>query len=571
MNAEEQTDQSDNEHPVVPKPRTSRPRLITLLWVVVSFIVLGTLAFAHLNNSMFEDRFGQGLDVLMVLTYLGVAIVWLMWMIWMLAFSRWQWRYRIAGCIGFILLPFGFFQVFRPVNGGDANIVRFEPIWSTNSEPDVIEIPGTESNSVDLNPESPNDFPAFLGTNRNAIVDSGLRIDDSGFSSAKLKWKQPIGKGWSGFVARNGLAVTMEQRGDRECVTCYRIDSGELQWIYTNPARHQDSMNLGRIGPRSTPTIFDGRVYAVGAVGNLVCLEGSSGQVVWQADLNELLDIELAEGSDPYGNTIQYEDNTALAWGRSGSPLVVDQHVIVPGGGPRNGPKSTLLAFDRQSGELAWRGGTEMIAYGSPALARVAGIDQILFMAESRAMGFDPETGHVLWQYSRPGQSDASANTSQVTVVSSDTLLTSKGYPDGGGKLLKLSSVNDELHAETVWDNPRVLKTKLTSPVIHNGHAYSLSNGFMECARLTDGERIWKRRGRFGHGQMLLIGDRLLAHSEDGMMYLIVATPDGYKELGSFPTIDGVCWNTLCLFGSRLLVRSELEAACFQLAMVAED
>ena len=79
------------------------------------------------------------------------------------------------------------------------------------------------------------------------------------------------------------------------------------------------------------------------------------------------------------------------------------------------------------------------------------------------------------------------------------------------------------------------------------------------------GERVWKRRGRFGHGQLLLVRDLLIVHSEYGVAYLIEASPDGYSEPGSFDTIDGVCWNTLCLYGDKLLVRSELEAACIQI------
>ena len=112
-----------------------------------------------------------------------------------------------------------------------------------------------------------------------------------------------------------------------------------------------------------------------------------------------------------------------------------------------------------------------------------------------------------------------------------------------------------------------MLKTKLTSPLIHDGYAYSLSNGFMECARLSDGEQMWKRRGRFGHGQLLMVGNFILLHSESGELYLLEATPDEYRELGTLKTIDGVCWNTLCLTGNKLLVRSEIEAACIEIPM----
>ena len=87
----------------------------------------------------------------------------------------------------------------------------------------------------------------------------------------------------------------------------------------------------------------------------------------------------------------------------------------------------------------------------------------------------------------------------------------------------------------------------------------------MECVEIESFKRKWKQRGQFGNGQILLVGDKLLVHSENGTLFLVAADPSGYKELGSLKTIDGICWNTMCLYGNRLLVRSEKEAACIEL------
>ena len=243
----------------------------------------------------------------------------------------------------------------------------------------------------------------------------------------------------------------------------------------------------------------------------------------------------------------------------------MDDCVIVPGGGPAGETRATLLAFDTQTGKLKWKNGDAMIAYGSPVLAAVAGRRQILMTGESEALGLNPTSGEILWRHARPGESDGGANTSQLSVVSETDVLTSKGYPDGGGERIHLEDRDGALTPVSVWSSRKVLKTKLTSPVILDGYAYSLSNGFMECARLSDGEQMWKRRGRFGHGQVLLVGRFILLHSESGELYLLEATPDEYRELGTLKTINGVCWNTLCLTGNKLLVRSEIEAACIEI------
>ncbi|MEZ6122976.1 MAG: PQQ-binding-like beta-propeller repeat protein [Planctomycetaceae bacterium] len=527
----------------------------------------GVCVFAGLMAAQFvselEDRFSIGLDAIVVASIVVVAGLILCWAGWFLFLSRWRWSYRILAVLLLLALPPTMLKLFRPIHGGDANIMGFEPFWNRREEmspPAATPAPST----VDLLTETPDDFPQFLGIHHDSAVHTNIRIDSERFGQTEIVWKQPVGAGWSAFSARNGNAVTMEQRGDQECVTCYRIDDGTLQWCYQHAARHQDAMNLGRVGPRSTPTIHNGNVYAVGAVGNLVCLNGADGTVRWQADLNSLLGIELETAHDADGFEVQYEKNTSLSWGRSGSPLIVDDLVVIPGGGPR-GATHTLVAFDSVTGDVRWMGGQFMIGYGSPVLETVAGVRQILMVTEADVAGFDPATGDVLWSASRPGESNGGANTSQVNVISANEILTTKGYPDGGGDRIRLVSADGHLHAETVWKSDRILKTKLMSPVIFEGHTYAFSNGFLECARLDDGERIWKHRGRFGHGQLLRVGEEILLHSESGELLLMRASPEEFIELGRMKTIDGVCWNTLCLAGGFLLVRSEVEAACLKL------
>lgn len=550
---------------VAPRIAASRSRFPVKMTILTTLIAAAAV-LAQVFVSEIDDAMHLGLDVIMVATVFAGSGMILLWLAWILLFSRWRWWNRVVGATLLVLLTFAALRIFRPVHGGDVNVLRFEPIWNQRRE--VVTTDAPMKANADLSIESITDFPRFLGSGQNGIVTNGQQIDSAAFAQdARILWKQPIGAGWSGFSARNGYAVTMEQRGDQECVTCYEISTGELKWIYNHAARHKDKMGLGRIGPRSTPTIHQNRVYAVGAVGNLVCLKGADGSVVWQKDLNEILGITLSEVEDSDGFKTQFEENTRLAWGRSGAPLIVDETVVVAGGGPEGKPRATLLAFDLKTGELKWKGGDAMIAYGSPVLTTLAGQRQILLTCESEALGFNPSTGEVLWSHARPGESDGGANTSQLTVVSDTDVLTSKGYPDGGGERIHLEQQNGRLIAASVWSSPKVLKTKLTSPVIHDGYAYSLSNGFMECARLADGGQMWKRRGRFGHGQTLMVGRFILLHSESGELYLLEATPDEYREFGTLKTIDGVCWNTLCLTGNKLLVRSEIEAACIEIPM----
>ena len=136
---------------------------------------------------------------------------------------------------------------------------------------------------VDVKTTTPRDFPQFLGPQRNLVV-TGIELDrDWATHPPKQLWRQPIGAAWSGFSAVNGYAMTMEQRGPEELVTCYEVATGKPRWVHAVDTRYQSV--AGGVGPRSTPTIDDGLVYALGATGILRCLDGQSGTLVWSDDI----------------------------------------------------------------------------------------------------------------------------------------------------------------------------------------------------------------------------------------------------------------------------------------------
>ena len=211
--------------------------------------------------------------------------------------------------------------------------------------------------------------------------------------------------------------MTLEQRGGDELVTCYEVATGQPCWFHAIPARHQSV--LGGIGPRSTPTIDQGRVYALGATGILRCLDGATGQPIWTEDLLARIGVTAKE------------DLNAIAWGRAGSPLIVDHLVVVPLGGRAKPPWISLAAFDKVTGRLAWTGGDCQASYSSPVLTTLAGRRQIVIVNQDYVSGHDPATGQTLWKHSWPGSSSTNSNVSQAFPVSNDRVLLSKGYGVG--------------------------------------------------------------------------------------------------------------------------------------------
>jgi outer membrane protein assembly factor BamB len=446
---------------------------------------------------------------------------------------------------------------YRPVFDGAMGIRRWEPRWWSSHR--NIATAGTVV-AVDVEPDG-DAFDQFMGPNRNGVVPAG-NIDFGQFHKASVVWKIEVGEGWSGFVAANNACYTMRQVGDQESVICLDINSGSPKWEYRHKRRHDDP--LGGVGPRATPALSDGKLYCQGANGMLVCLDASSGELLWKQELDRLLNIPLNAGTTTRGEAWQIE-NSNCAWGRAGSPLIVDELVVVPGGGPADGRHATLIAFDKRTGEKRWQGGTFPIGYSSPMLFELAGVRQVVYVSEADVLGIDPENGNVLWTFPWPGSSNSDASTSQPVRVSDNRLLNSKGY-GAGAQVMELFREGEKWATRKIWSNPRVLKTKLTSVVIRDGFAYAISDGILECADVETGERKWKA-GRFGHGQLLMVEDFLLVHSEDGVLRLVRANPEKYEPLEELETVSGVCWNTICLYRNYLLVRSDLEAACIKLPL----
>ncbi len=405
---------------------------------------------------------------------------------------------------------------------------------------------------ADVTTTTPQDFPQFLGPHRSNWLPEPTLDPDWSQNPPKLVWQNSIGAGWSAFSVVNGFAVTLEQRGEDELVVCYEASTGKPVWVHTEKTRHDTT--LGGVGPRSTPTIVDGKIYALGATGILNCLEGATGNVLWQHRLLE-----------EYGLTPD-EDIKNVAWGRSASPLVIDGLVVVPAGGPAAGPKVSLVAFDKDSGSKVWEGGDDQIAYASPAVGLLAGVRQVLSVNETTVTGHDPETGKVFWSFAWPGMSNQAANTSQAIALAGDRVFVSKGYT-GGSKFLKVECDDKAAWSATkIWEDSKMMKTKFTNVVLYEDHIYGLSDGTLECIELATGKRCWKH-GRYGHGQILGVRDLLIVVAETGEVALVTLTPKEHQELGRFAALEGKTWNNPALYGRYLLVRNSEQAACYELPL----
>jgi len=384
----------------------------------------------------------------------------------------------------------------------------------------------------------PAEWPGFRGPGRDGIV-HGVRINTDWASSPPVPlWHRQIGPGWSSFAVSGDLFYTQEQRGEDEIVACYRVGSGEPVWRHRDKVRFWESN--GGAGPRATPTLSNGRVYAFGATGILNALEAGTGALVWSRDV----------AADA--------DKKAPMWGFSSSPLVIGDLVVIAASGK-------LVAYETASGKPRWFGPDLPGSYSSPHRATIDGVDQVLLLTAAGATSVSPADGKVLWEHAWP---EGTTIVQPAMTADGDVLITSLTATGGIGiRRLGVAHGPGGWTVTERWTSTG-LKPYFNDFVVHNGHAYGFDGNILSCIDLQDGKRKWKG-GRYGDGQLVLLPDQdlLLVVSEEGELALVKATPDQFTEVARVKAIDGKTWNHPVLVRDFLLVRNGEEMAAFRLSL----
>jgi len=305
------------------------------------------------------------------------------------------------------------------------------------------------------------EWPGFRGPGRDSIV-RGVRIktDWSRFPPAPL-WRLPVGPGWSSFAVAGEVFYTQEQRGEEEVVSCQKMTTGETVWRHRDPARFWES-NAGA-GPRATPTLSHGRVYTLGGTGILNALDASDGSVIWSR------------------NVALETDTKVPMWGLSGSPLVIDDLVIVAISG-------RLAAYEISSGKPRWVGASFGGGYSSPHRLKIGGVEQVVLLSGKGARSVAPADGALLWEHAWEGGAIV-----QPAVIGEGDLLISTCGPSGGlaTRRLAVALGAGGWKVETRWTSTG-LKPYFNDLVVHHGHAFGFDNSILACVDLQNGERKWK-------------------------------------------------------------------------------
>src|SRR5688500_633983 len=231
------------------------------------------------------------------------------------------------------------------------------------------------------------DWPQFRGVNRDGISAETDLPRSWPAEGPRVVWKRAIGEGYSGISVVGDRLYTMDSDGTVEYVLALEAGSGKEIWRVPAGPKLIDSMGNG---PRTTPTLDGGTVYAMGSHGRLLALKAADGAKIWEVDLPQAFGAKRP------------------TWGYSGSPLIDGDLLILEVGG-KDG--RGVVAFEKATGKVRWGALDGDPAYSSPVMMTIGGIKQYVVTrrAGSQTVALRPDDGSVLWTHPGPFSVIASA------------------------------------------------------------------------------------------------------------------------------------------------------------------
>lgn len=384
------------------------------------------------------------------------------------------------------------------------------------------------------------DWPQFLGPTRDGISSETGLIDSFPESGPKQLWRVPGGVGMSGIAIVDATACTLVQKEDQQFVIALNADSGEQLWQTPIASAYMNPMGDG---PRATPSIAEGRVFAYSGEGILVALDLKSGKILWQKH----------PVKDFSGKPAEY--------GMACSPVVAGDNVIVTVGART----ATLAAYDVASGKLAWKLGTDDTAgYSSPALRTLGGQQQLVAYTGKSVVGCRPNSGDLLWRY--PYETDYDCNIATPLAVN-DTVFISSGE-NHGCALLKPNSAGQ---VDVLWeshDAQSVLRNEWQTSILIDGFLYGFDNvgsagpvTNFACVEVATGKQMWLQR-RFGKGNLIAADGKLWLTTMAGELVLLKPSPQEFIEMSRAQVMQ-TTRQAPALANGRLFVRDGAEIICF--------
>jgi outer membrane protein assembly factor BamB len=386
-------------------------------------------------------------------------------------------------------------------------------------------------------------WPQWRGPQRDGhSPDTGL-LKQWPAGGPKLLWKTGgLGIGYTNVSVDADHIYAMGDRDDG----CYAIalsrTNGKPKWIVKVGKSGAPGWG-GFAGPRCTPTVADGLVYAVGQYGEVACINAETAEVVWRKDYAKDFGSQLPQ------------------WGYCAMPLVDGDRVILAPGSPRG----NLVALNKKTGELIWQSKefTDSIHYSSPIVVEIGGVRQYIQLTETSVAGIAADDGRMLWRAARHGQTAVIP----TPICRDGYVYVTSGY-GAGCNLFKVTTADGKWSVDQVYEN-KVMTDHHGGVILVDKYLYGYSDGKgWVCQDFATGKAVWQEKRKLGKGSLVYADGMLYlrAEGDKGTVALIEATPKGYREKGRFDQperSDKNSWPHPVIIGGRLYLRDQDVLLCY--------
>ncbi|MEX2141572.1 MAG: PQQ-binding-like beta-propeller repeat protein [Pirellulales bacterium] len=389
------------------------------------------------------------------------------------------------------------------------------------------------------------DWPQWRGPNRDGLSADTKLLKKWPENGPPVVWKGTgLGEGFSSVSVAGDQIYTMGDLDDACYLFAVSRDGGEVIWKAKIGRAGEGG---GYRGPRSTPTVNEDRVYALSHFGDLVCANAKSGEIIWRKNLEK--DFQGRSGG----------------WKYAESPLVDGEKLVCTPGGR----EATMVALDKRSGKVIWKGRTEegeRAGYASAVVAEIGGLRQYVQLLSQGGASFAADDGRLLWRYGNRFE-DNTANI-PTPIVQGDRVFFAAGYGRGGG-MVRVTKEGSKFNVEELWFE-RDLNNKHGGVIWVGDYLYGDrdDNGIPWCADARTGDIAWESRsqaGGSGSAAVTYADGHLYWRFQNGVVALVLPTPDGYREVSSFtiPTSGEPGWPHPVVVDGRLYLRDQETLWCY--------
>jgi outer membrane protein assembly factor BamB len=378
------------------------------------------------------------------------------------------------------------------------------------------------------------DWPQWRGANRDGKA-VGFSAPQTWPKDLTKKWSGTVGKGDATPALADGKLYAFTRLEEKETILCLEAATGKELWRNQYETQDAEGASRQHSGPRSSPSVAEGKVVTMGVRGILSCLDAATGKLAWR------------------------KNDFAGVWPRfftSSSPIIVNGLAVAQCGGEGNG---AIVAYDLANGDQKWKWAEEGTAYSSPVLMTVDGVKQIVALTAKSVVGLGAADGKLLWQSPFPASGRMTYNAATPILDDSTVIFCGQGR---GSKAVKIGKAGDAMTAKELWSNPDNA-VRFNTPVLRDNLLFGLSerNTYF-CENAQNGQTFWTKPGQGGgrqggFGSIVDAGSVLLALTPSGELVVLQPNAKEYRELASYKVADSPTYAYPVAVGNRIYIKDQ--------------